>query len=143
MSGVRAVRYLLANHSPLTAVIPAAQIMAGDDLPMNTVLPAILVAQISSVPVNNIQINESPKAHVDRVQVTWFFKGPEGSPSGTGYVGVNATDALVRAACPSQRGTINGVAVDAIWPAEQGPDLSSRELAVQSRSRDLMVRWHE
>ena len=140
MSGVAVIRYLLANNSPVVAVIPAARIMAGD-LPLNIVLPAISVTQISSVPYNLMNVNEAKKMHTDRVQVSWLFKGPQGSPSGTGYPGVAAMDALVLAACQSQRGTVNGVVVDSIVPDIAGPDLTDDAIDEHRRSRDFRVTW--
>ena len=142
MSGVAIIWSLLKTNSAVLAIVPAARIMAGD-LPLNTVLPAIAVTQISSVPRNDIRINESPKLHTDRVQVSVLFKGPQGTPAGTGYPGVKALLKLVLAACPSQRGTVNGVVVDSITPDILGPDLSDEEDALYSQSRDFIVRWTE
>jgi hypothetical protein len=140
MSGVAVIRHLLANNAPVTAVVPATRIMAGD-LPLNTVLPAISVIQIDSIPLNQLQINETPKVHLDRVQVSVLFKGQEGSPAGTGYPGVRALLRLVLAACPSQRGTVNGVSVQGIIPDTEGPDLQNADTALYSCSRDFIVRW--
>ena len=140
MSGVYVIRYLLANNAPVLAVVPAGRIMAGD-LPLNTVLPAISVRKISRVPHNFIRTNEAGKMHTERVQVSVIFKGPEGSPSGAGYVGVAALLPLILAACPSQRGTVNGIAVDSISPEPEGPDLEDQQLALYSSSRDFIVRW--
>lgn len=140
MSGVAVLRYLLANNAPVLAVCPATRIMAGD-LPLNTVMPAIAVMQISSVPLNTIRINESPKMHTERVQVSVLFKGPQGTPAGAGVPGVKALLKLVLAACPSQRGTVNGIAVDSITPDIEGPDLSDDATALCSQSRDFLVRW--
>ena len=140
MSGVAVVRFLLANSAPVVAVVPAVRIMAGD-LPLNTVMPAIAVTQIDSIPLNLLRINEANKMHTDRVQVSVLFKGPEGSPAGTGYPGVRALLKLVLAACPSQRGTVNGVSVDSISPDIEGPDLQDEATALYSCSRDFIVRW--
>ena len=140
MSGVAVIRHLLANAAAVTAVVPAARIMAGD-LPLNTALPAISVTQISGMPHNTIRINESPKLHTDRVQVTVLVKGPQGTPAGLGYPGVKALLKLVLAACPSQRGTVNGIAVENITPDMEGPDLSDDATALYSQSRDFLVRF--
>lgn len=140
MSGVAVIRYLLANNAPVVAVVPATRIVAGD-LPLNTILPAISITQVSSVPMNLLRINEAAKMHTDRVQVSVLFKGPQGTPSGTGYPGVKALLLLVLAACPSQRGTVNGIAVDSIIPDLAGPDLYDEATALYSGSRDFMVRW--
>ena len=140
MSGVAVIRYLLANNAPVLAVVPAARIMAGD-LPLNTTLPAISVMQISSIPYNFLRINEANKLHTDRVQVSVLFKGPQGTSAGTGYPGVRALLRLVLAACPSQRGTVNGIVCDSIVPDLEGPDLYDDATALYSASRDFIVKW--
>lgn len=140
MSGVAVIRHLLANAAAITNVVPATRIMAGD-LPLNTVMPAISVVQIDSLPLNLLKINETPKLHADRVQVSVLFKGQEGNPQGTGYPGVRALLKLVLAACPSQRGTVNGIAVDSIAPDIEGPDLQDASTALYSSSRDFIVKW--
>ncbi len=141
MSGVAVVRYLLANNAAVIAVVPAARIMAGD-LPLNTVMPAIAITQISSVPRNIISMNPAKVQHTDRVQVSVLFKGPQGTPAGTGYPGVRAMLKLVLAACPNTRGTVGSVDVDSIIPDLEGPDLQDDATALYSGSRDLIVRWN-
>ena len=86
-------------------------------------------------------MTEGKRLHTDRVQVSVLFKGPEGAPAGTGYPGVRALLALVLAACPNQRATVNGIAVDSILPDIEGPDLSDEATAIYSQSRDFLVRW--
>ena len=140
MSGVAVVRYLLANNSPVTNIVPAAAIMAGD-IPLATVLPAISVKQISGVPLNFTRINGAHRLHTDRVQVSVLVKGPRGTPAGLGYPGMRALLALVLAACPSQRGTVNGITVDSIVPDLEGPDLYDDTDIVHQGSRDFLVRW--
>jgi len=140
MSGVSVVWYLLKTNSPVLAVIPATRIVSGD-LPLNTVLPAISVMQISSIPYNLIRINQANKVHTDRVQVSALFKGPQGSPAGTGYPGVKAMMRLILAACPNQRGTVNSISVDSITPLGGGPDLFDDATALYSASYDFSVKW--
>lgn len=140
MSGVAVIRHLLANNAAVIAVVPAARIKVGD-LPLNTVLPAIAVEQVDSVPHNHIRINESPKLNIDRVQVSVLFKGPDGTPPGTGYPGVRALLRLVLLACPSSRGVINTISVDSIVPDAEGPDLQDVPASLYSGSRDFFVRW--
>lgn len=140
MSGVSVIRYLLANNAPVLAVIPAANIMAGD-LPLNTVLPGISLSQVTSRPLNLIKINEANKTHTDRVQVSVIFKSPQGSPAGTGWPGVKAALKLVLAACPSQRGTVNGVAVDSIVPDIEMILPEDPEDNTIQGSRDFIVKW--
>lgn len=141
MSGVAVIRYLLANAAAVTAVVPATRIMAGD-LPLNTAMPAIGVTQISSVPRNTVKMNEAKVQHTDRVQVSVLVKGPQGTPAGLGYPGVRTLLQLVLAACPHTRGAVNGIDVDSILPDIEGPDLSDDERALNSASRDFIVRWN-
>ncbi|MGP1675930.1 MAG: hypothetical protein ACTS6J_02075 [Burkholderiales bacterium] len=140
MSGVAVVRSLLATNAPVVAVIPAARIISGD-LPLNTVMPAIAVTLISGTPRNTVAMTEANRMHTDRVQVSYLFKGPSGSPAGTGYVGVRGMAALVRTACAFTRGTINGVDVLDILQDQEGPDLADAATALYSGSQDYIVRW--
>ena len=140
MSGVAVIRGLLATNSGVTAVVPAARIMAGD-LPINTTLPAIAITEISSIPRLTIAMTEPNRLHTERVQVSVLFKGPQGSPSGAGYPGVKGLLVLVLAACPNQHGTINSFDVDSIIPDIEGPDLQDDATSLFSGSRDFIVRW--
>lgn len=140
MSGVSVIRYLLANNAPVVAVIPATRVIAGP-VPLGTVLPALTITLIDSVPLNYVRTNEANKLHMDRVQVSALFYGAKASTPGTGYLGVYQMMKLVLAACPSQRGTVNGFAVDSIRPDLLGPDLHDQETDLYSSSRDFFVRW--
>lgn len=151
MSGVAVIRYLLANDPAVLAWLVAKsapgaavekQIVLGDAV-AGTARPLLLVSQVDSVPLNFIRTNEANKLHTDRVQVTYLFSGPRGSPAGSSiYSDLGAISRLVLAACPSQRGTIAGVFVNSITPAGEGPDLSGED-GLLSRSRDFLVRWSD
>ena len=141
MSGVIVIRALLVASAPVVAVVPSTRIMAGD-LPLNTVMPAIAITQISSLPHNTVYMREPRMQHTDRIQVSVLFKGPQGTPAGTGYPGVRAMLKLVLAACPHTHGTVNGIDVDSIIPDVEGPDLSDDATALYSGSRDFIVRWN-
>lgn len=132
MSGVSAIWYLLKTNAPVLAVVPAERIKAGD-LPLDTVLPAISVTQISSVPMNQLQPNETGKVHTDRVQVTVLVKVESVRRS---------LLKLVLAACPSQYGTVNGISVHGITPDVEGPDFSDESVPLYTGSRDFLVRLH-
>lgn len=140
MSGVAVIVALLKASAPVVAIIPAARIMAGD-LPIGTVMPAIAITQVSGIPRLTVAMTEANKLNTDRVQVSVLFKGPQASPAGTGYPGVAAMMKLVLAACPNQRGTINGVNCDSILPDLEGPDLQDDATGLFSRSRDFIVKW--
>lgn len=133
MSGVSVVRYLLANNAPIIALVPAARIVYGE-LALNTVLPAIEVRQISGNPRNTLAMSETGTLHSDRVQVTCLAKT---------WAAKEALMALLLAACPNQRGTVNSVVVDSIIRDNEGPDLSDPATSIYAKSRDFMVRWKE
>ncbi len=140
MSGVKVIRFLLANAAAVTAVVPATRIRAGD-LPIDTVLPAIAIEQISSVPQLTLSMTDPNRMHVDRVQVTAFVKGPQGDPSGDGYPGVRTILDLVMAACPNQNGSVNSVTVDSIIVDSEGSDLQDDATSLYYCSRDFIVKW--
>lgn len=141
MSGVSVIRYLLANNASVTAVIPSARIIAGP-LPLGTTLPALSIMQIDSIPAfRTVRVNEANRMHSDRVQVAALFYGAKASTPGAGYLGVYQMLKLVLAACPSQRGSVNGFAVDSIIPDIEGPDLHDQETDLYSKTRDFFVRW--
>lgn len=127
------MRYLLANNAPIIALVPAARIVYGE-LALNTVLPAIEVRQISGTPRNTLAMSESGTLHSDRVQVTCLAKT---------WAAKEALMALLLAACPNQRGTVNSVVVDSIIRDNEGPDLSDPATSIYAKSRDFMVRWTE
>lgn len=140
MSGVAVVRYLLTQAAAVTAIIPAARIIAGD-LPLNTVMPAIAVMEIDSQPRNTVAMGLSNKLHTERVQVSVLFKGPQGTPPGTGLPGVKGVLALLLAAVPHTHGTVNGFNVVDIRPESEGPDLQDVATSLHQGSRDFIVRW--
>lgn len=130
MSGVSAVRFILANNSALIALVPAAKIFVGV-VPLNTVLPAIGVGQVSGVPHLTVAMTEPGKINTERVQVTVHTKTYQTNIS-----------ALVLAALPNTSGTVNGTKVDSILPDGEGPDLFDEPAIIYERSRDFIVRTH-
>lgn len=133
MAAVKVVRYLLANNSPLIAVVPATKIMAGV-IPLNTVLPAIAVNHISTVERNTVAMNDATILATSRVQVTVQAKT---------YTEQKSILELVRKACPVSRGTVNGVVVDSIIPDIAGPDFRDDEAGIFMQSRDFIVKFQE
>ena len=133
MSGVIVIRYLLANNVALTALVPAAKIMAGV-IPIATVLPAIGVHHISTVERNTVAMNSAKVMATERVQVTVQTKR---------YSEQKSILELVRKACANKRATINSIAVDSILPAGAGPDLRDDDLDIFLQSRDFIVKFVE
>ena len=133
MSGVIAIRYLLANNVALTAVVPATKIMAGV-IPIATVLPAIAVNHISTVERNTVAMTSAKVMATERVQVTVQTKS---------YSEQKSILELVRKACANRRASINSIAVDSILPEGAGPDLRDDDLGIFLQSRDFFVKFIE
>jgi len=131
MSGVAIVRYLLANDATLTASVPSAKIMAGV-IPLNTVLPAISVMQVSGVRRNVVAMTSTSALVTDRVQITVMALT---------YPSQKSILALVRAALPVSRGTVNGIVVDSIVHEGDGPDFFDAGLTIYMQPLDVMVRF--
>lgn len=131
MSGTAVIRYLLANDAGVTAVVPATRIYGGDT-PIEVALPALIVTQISGVPMNLIRNAGHRQAWTDRIQV---------SALGKTFPAVYQLIGLIRIACRSQKGTVNGVALIDIAPDFVGPDAVDESLTLYSKSIDFMVRW--
>lgn len=140
MSGVAVIRYLLANHSPLTAVVAAAKIMAGT-LPESVKPPAISVTTVSTIPRNTLAMTEAKALVTERVQVTLHVHQSE--REGSDYAGLSTGMRLIRQACPNQRGTVNGIELDSIMPDITGPDLEAIDEGIIARSQDFIVKWLE
>jgi hypothetical protein len=132
MSDVKAVRYLLANDASLIAAVPAAKIIAGP-IPQGEALPAISVAHISTVRRNTVK-QAATVFCTSRVQVTVLAKD---------YPTQKSVLALVRAALPRTRGTVNGVYVDDILPDIEGPDFRDDDEGIYMQSQDFIVTYNE
>jgi len=133
MSGVIAIRYLLAHDAALLAAVPANKIMAGV-IPLGTVLPAVGISHISTLERKTVAMTEPAILATERVQVTVQAKS---------YAEQKAILELVRKACPNQRASVNGIEVDSILPDIAGPDLRDDELQIFVQSRDFIVRFIE
>lgn len=131
MSGTAIIRAKLVAHTALTAVIPATRIVSGA-VPEATAIPCIAVTSVSSNQRNPLAMTEILKQATERVQVTVYAVD---YPSQKSYM------ALIRAACPNSRGTINGFQTDSILPAGDGPDFFDDVLVVYEQSQDFMVKY--
>lgn len=143
MSGVAIVRAMLVGDIDVVAVAPAARIVGGD-LPLNTVLPAISITLVDGLPRLDVEMAaDKPRMHVDRVQVTAFVKSAVATPAGSGYPGLQTLmRAILRASRKSMRGReVAGVTVDSVLPDMEGPDFSDPVTAIQSRTRDFLVKY--
>lgn len=144
MSGATAVRAILAASVTVTAAVPAAQQWDDDPPPENATLPLIEVDEVDSVPYGLIRADELPRLHTDRVQVTARTRGQfQGDGTYTGKAGCRSILALVDRACPSQRGSLGGIAVESITLDVMGPAIHEPADDTWSRARDLIVMWVE
>lgn len=131
MSGVSIARYVLANAAAVTAQVPAARIYAGN-IAQNAALPAIGIMHISGTERDTVALSESSRYRTDRVQVTVH--------AATYAAKVSILD-LVRTALSPKTGAVNGIDVDSILQAGEGPDFDDEAARIFERSRDFMVRW--
>jgi len=132
LSDVKAVRYLLANNAPLIAAVPAARVFAGL-IPQGTTLPALAVSHISTIRRHTVP-GSAVEFCTSRVQVT---------AHASTYASQKQVLALVRAALPRSRGTVNGVKVDAILSDIEGPDFRDDEAGIFMGSHDFIVKFNE
>ncbi len=131
MPDVTVIRHLLANHAPLTAVVPATRIMAGD-IPQGTPLPAISVSHVSGVWGKQIS-TQSPDCTA-RVKVT---------VKAANYPQQKQLMPLVRAAVPRTRGTVHGVLVESILRDADGPDFRDDDAGIYMQTQDFFVNYIE
>ena len=130
MSGVAAIRYLLANDATLIATVPATRIMAGI-LPINTTLPAISIRQISGNR-HNVISHSSNELISERVQVSCLADT---------YAEQKTILGLVKDALPGTYDTINGVKVDSITQDFTGPDLYNDDPVIYEQSVDFIIKY--
>lgn len=133
MSGVAIIRTLLANHAPLTAIIPAAKIINGQ-VPQNTVMPAISVRSISASEQETSARNLTIKMIRERIQVTVYSKN---------FVQME----LALKACALGRGfhtgTVATFQVRSVMPDYVGPYIGPDGDEIHEQSRDFMVTFIE
>lgn len=133
MSDVIAVTYLLLHSGPLLAAVPAARITPGK-LPEKSALPAVSVRHITGTRRKTVDGSIANQLCTGRVQITVHAAN---------YAQQKAVLKLVRTALPATRGTINGVVVDSIEHALDGPDMSDDEAEIYEESVDYWVRFIE
>lgn len=131
MSGVKVIRYLLANNAPLVAVVPTTKISTGE-LPQGIALPAIEVNSISTNWAS--EISAQSKYASSRVQVTILA---------TSYPQQKSIMELVRTAIPRTGGTINGVNVDCILRDQEGPDFRDDDIGSFMQVQDYFVKYND
>jgi hypothetical protein len=130
MSGVAVARYLLANSAGLIAVVSADKIKPGH-VSIETVYPAISLREISGTEYTIVKRGTNMLV-TERVQITTYAAT---------YPQLKAIIALIRAALPGTRGTVNGFSVDSVEYGNDGPYLYSDDPITHEQSLDYMVKF--
>lgn len=132
MSGVAAIRQLLAADAGLTALVPATRIAAGV-MPQGTALPAVSIMSVSSVD-RNIPNPGTKRQVVERVQVTAL--------SAT-YPALQTILAAVRAAAADKLPTVSGLSDVVVHTDGAGPDFMDEAAAIYLSTQDFRVSYNE
>lgn len=131
-SGTTIVRQLLANDGPLTALVPAARIMAGV-LPQGTALPAVSITCVSKVDRN--LPNPGVYRHVrERVQATVLASTFESQ---------EAVIAAVRKAAADKFPSVSGLVNVTVHTDSAGPDFMNEEASIYIGTQDFTVTYSE
>lgn len=131
MSGVAVIGELLAAYSPLTALVPAARIKAGE-LPQGVSLPALAVSGISGMDTNMLSTGSKRRTR-DRVQVTVLAAN---------YRDKTAIMRLVKMACADKRGDFAAVTDVSVLTDMAGPDFKSDDSSIWMSTQDFAVSFN-
>lgn len=132
MSAVKIIRALLVADSALTALVPAARIIAGV-LPQGTALPAVAVTEVSRITRNILKAGAYAQS-TSRVQV---------SVMATTYPQQKQLLGAVRHACRDRIGTVAGVANVSVLLDSAGPDFNDPDTGFFMQSQDFEVSFTE
>jgi hypothetical protein len=132
MNGVIAVRSLLVADTGVTALVPAAQIVAGN-LPQSTTIPAIALMSVSSVD-RNVPAPGPKRRVTERVQVTVLAAS---------YPSAKAIIRAVRAAAADQMPAIDGLTDVTVHTESAGPDFLDEETGIHMQTQDFRVSFNE
>ena len=131
MSAAFIMRALLAAHAPLTALVPAARIVAGR-VPEGA-LPAIGVSEIGGNEQDTVA-RAGNSLITSRVQVTVYA---------TSYPQQKAILKAAKLGAGVFTGTIAGYAVRSVLREAIGPDLGDSTIPTYEQSRDFKVTYIE
>ena len=137
MSGVTIVRYLLAQHAPLLALVGTADKIFAGPAPQNTAPPFVTATRVWGAEISTIARRQAGVTKRERVQVTVVTKDPGGHKLG---------DQILKAAGLGRgvhTGPVLGYDVKAILPEYEGPDLPVGDDKIHEKSRDFMVTFSE
>ena len=131
MSAAAIMRALLLGHAPVTALVPAARIVAGN-VPDGS-LPAIGITEISGVEQDTI-VRASRTLVTARVQVTVYAAS---------YPQQKAILKAAKLGAGVFTGQIAGYAVRSVLRDMVGPDLGDPKIPSFEQSRDFKVTFIE
>lgn len=132
MSGVSVIGALLNGYTPLTDIVPAARIKAGD-LPQGVSLPALAVTSVSGSDTNMLSTGAKRRVR-ERVQVTVL------APN---YRTKASVMRLVKLACADKRGDIADVFEASVLTDGAGPDFMSDDATIWMSTQDFSVSFNE
>ena len=132
MNGVIAVRSLLVADTGMTALVPAARIVAGT-IPQGTALPAISLMSVSSVD-RNIPAPGPKRRVTERVQVTVLAAS---------YPAAKTIIRAVRTAAADQMPAVDGLTDVAVHTDSAGPDFLDEATGIHMQTQDFRVSFNE
>lgn len=133
MDGVAAVRSVLVADSAMTALVPAAKIIAGP-LPLGIQPPAVSLQSISKVDLN-VPSPGATRMVSERVQVTVMAANYPSQKSILRAVRHAAADQLYP--------TVPGISGVTIHTDSAGPDMTNDESSLWIGSQDFFAKYTE
>jgi hypothetical protein len=128
-AAVKAVRAILGAHAPLTAVVPATRMTAGE-IPQDTAWPVILLLHQATSREAEIAYQAGEEKLATLVTVI---------PLAEGYAQMSSITDLIVNACNGARGTFDGVSVYSCLRESIGNDEFFDERGLWSRPLVLRV----
>ena len=132
MNGVVAVRALLVAHTPLTSLVPVAQIVAGV-VQQGSALPALSLMSVSSTDRNIIKAGAVRRV-TERVQVTVLAAT---------YPAAKSILKAVRQAAADRTPTIAGIGQVIVHTDSAGPDFLDEQAGIHMQTQDFRVSFNE
>ena len=132
MNGVVAVRALLVAHTPLTSLVPVAQIVAGV-VQQGSALPAISLMSVSSTDRNIIKAGAVRRV-TERVQVTVLAAT---------YPAAKTILKAVRQAAADRSPTIASITQVTVHTDSAGPDFLDEQAGIHMQTQDFRVSFNE
>lgn len=133
MSGVAIIRELLATWTPLTALVPAARVYAGQ-APQGAVMPAVSVSEVGVRERPTVARRTQGKTSTARVQVTVLTKD---------YPSMKAAIKAAALGPGVHTGTVKGYSVKSVEQDGIGPEIPPAEDGIFEQSRDFLVTFSE